>query len=93
VPATYSILARAIEHVVLPTCQRYGMGFIDLQPVRRPVAVWSLPQGQADRRSAFPRRGRRCANLRGSAAPDWLVHHARQRACDDFPFAFANDAA
>jgi aryl-alcohol dehydrogenase-like predicted oxidoreductase len=29
----YSILTRAIEHDVLPTCQRYGMGVIPYSPL------------------------------------------------------------
>ena len=45
----YSILARGIENDILPTCQRYGMGVLLLQPARRRLAVRPLPQGRRRR--------------------------------------------
>ena len=47
----YSILARAIEHDVLPTCQRYGMGVMTYSPL---AMGWLSGHYRKDREIAGP---------------------------------------
>jgi aryl-alcohol dehydrogenase-like predicted oxidoreductase len=41
----YSLLTRAIEYDVLPTCLRHGMGVMTFSPLAGGVAVGQVPQG------------------------------------------------
>jgi aryl-alcohol dehydrogenase-like predicted oxidoreductase len=50
--AAYSILTRAVEHDVLPACQRYGMGVITYSPL---AGGWLSGRYRHDRTAADPR--------------------------------------
>ena len=54
----YSILVRAIENDVLPTCQRYGMGVIPWSPL---AGGWLSGRYRHGDRACRPRAGRRCS--------------------------------
>jgi len=49
----YSLLTRAIEYDLLPTCQRHGDGCLGLQPIGWRMAVWEVPQGPRHQWSRF----------------------------------------
>ena len=64
----YSLLTRAIEYDVLPTCLRHGMGVLSYSPLAgRRLAVGQVPQGPGGRRGWVrappPRAQRLCRGL------------------------------
>ena len=73
----YSILARAIERDVLPTCQRYGMGVMTYSPL---AMGWLSGHYRKDRGSPVraPRRG-------GSASPSGTTCRCRSTSASSTP--------
>jgi aryl-alcohol dehydrogenase-like predicted oxidoreductase len=65
----YSILTRAIEHDVLPTCQRYGMGVIPYSPLAGGWLSGRYRKGEAAQGPTSPAR-RRLANRFDLSLPE-----------------------
>jgi aryl-alcohol dehydrogenase-like predicted oxidoreductase len=72
----YSILTRAVEHDVLPTCQRYGMGVIPYSPL---AGGWLSGRYRKDTTSTDQPRPRASASLTGSTC------HCRRTSASSTP--------
>jgi aryl-alcohol dehydrogenase-like predicted oxidoreductase len=50
----YSMLTRAIEYDLLPTCQRHGMGVLAYSPLASGWLSGKYPQGSGGQRARVP---------------------------------------
>jgi len=83
----YSLLTRAIEYDVLPTCQRHGMGVLAYSPL---AGGW-LSSAQATDQTSGPGAGARTRRRWGGFNAQHPTHAAKLRAVDALG-ALANEA-